>query len=413
MSPTPASTETNAARTQLAKNQEEITAKKDEIAALDQKIEELRSQRDSTEAQAAVIDEQLTRLERQLERAELELRHTELALHATTTEKEANEHTVEELTAAREQIREELRTIIRNLYEREQQSFVRILLSTASFSEALAERAAYQKLQEAQTNLLATLRQKGEELTQRQEQLTAQEAELGTLQQLLSAQEAELDAQQQEQENFLQAKRAEQVAYEAKIAEAKQARQEIEQNIFTLKNAGVQVALTEATDMARYAGELTGVRPALLLGVLKIETNLGTNLGSGKFPDDMPPSQHDAFLRIVKKLGLAAGDAPISARPRNVQGWGGAVGPGQFMPTTWESIEPRVAALMQKPLVNPYELTDAFVATALFLAEHGATDRAREHEAVSRYLAGPNWQRFPWYGDRVLAVAEEYAQEGL
>ena len=89
------------------------------------------------------------------------------------------------------------------------------------------------------------------------------------------------------------------------------------------------------------------------------------------------------------------------------------MGPGQFMPATWETIEGRVAALSGKAQANPYELTDAFVATAIFLADRGATSQSQEYEAVHRYLAGPNWQRFTWYGDRVLAVAREYEKEGL
>ena len=89
------------------------------------------------------------------------------------------------------------------------------------------------------------------------------------------------------------------------------------------------------------------------------------------------------------------------------------MGPGQFMPQTWETIESRVSALVGKPLANPYDLTDAFVATSIFLADRGATDPAKEYEAVNRYLAGPNWQRFTWYGDRVMAVAKEYEKMGL
>ncbi|MEK7556796.1 MAG: hypothetical protein AAB538_02350, partial [Patescibacteria group bacterium] len=92
-------------------------------------------------------------------------------------------------------------------------------------------------------------------------------------------------------------------------------------------------------------------------------------------------------------------------------GWGGAMGPAQIMPETWERIEGRVSSLMGKPAPNPYELTDAFVATALLLADKGAGNPAQEYEAVNRYLAGPNWQRFTWYGDRVLAVAKEYEKE--
>lgn len=413
-SPTPAAEENVvAARNQLDEHQAQITAKKDEIAALDKKISELRAQRDTSAAEASIISNQLQRLEERLTQAELELAHTQLALRTVDTEKKRNETAISELAAALERIRDELRGVIRELYIKGEPSFMRILLSSGSLSQALAERAAYMTVQTRQTELLTTLRRQEEELQARQTELAQQEEDLGNLQQLLAGQQEELDTQQQEQQRFLQAKRAQQVSYEAKLAEASQARQEIEQDVFTLKNAGVKLTLTEATDMARYAEKLTGVRAALLLGVLKVETNLGTNLGSGTFPDDMHPAQHEAFTRIIKKLGLDLSAAPISARPRSFQGWGGAMGPGQFMPTTWEGIEVRVASLMQKPTANPYELTDAFVATALFLADHGATDRAREYEAVNRYLAGPNWQRFTWYGDRVLAVAAEYEKEGL
>jgi len=47
------------------------------------------------------------------------------------------------------------------------------------------------------------------------------------------------------------------------------------------------------------------------------------------------------------------------------------------------------------------------------MADRGATDTAKEVEAVARFLAGPNWRYHIWYSDRVLAVAQEYASEGL
>jgi len=165
--------------------------------------------------------------------------------------------------------------------------------------------------------------------------------------------------------------------------------------------------------MAKFAGSVTGVRPALIMAVLKVETNVGTNLGSGVFPDDMHPGSRDAFLRITKKLGLDPQKAPISRRPRSMKGWGGAMGPAQVLPATWESIEGRIEQLMKKKPVNPYELSDAFVATAVFLADRGAANKANEYEAVNRYIAGPNWQYYTWYGDKVLAVAKEYEQQGL
>lgn len=413
-SPTPAAaSEVNSALEELAKNQADISAKKEEIEALDKKIQELKGRRDTTAAEATIIAGQVERLQGQLQKAQLELKQTELTIHVVRKEKQDTETAIEQIHEEVAASREELRVLVRELYTKEQQSFLHILFDTGSLADALAQRGAYKRLQERQSELLEELRGRQKALAEEQAALAQQQTDLGELQEVLEAQKVELRAQESEQKQFLQSKKQQQVQYEAKLVEAKQARLEIEQDIFTLKNSGIKLSLTEATDMARYAGKLTGVRPALLLGVLKVETNLGTNLGSGKYPDDMQPSSREAFLRVTKKLGLDPAQAPISARPRSYQGWGGAMGPGQFMPLTWEQIESRVGQLMNKPTPNPYELTDAFVATALFLADRGATNPAQEYEAVNRYLAGPNWQRFTWYGDRVLAVAKEYEKEGL
>ena len=87
--------------------------------------------------------------------------------------------------------------------------------------------------------------------------------------------------------------------------------------------------------------------------------------------------------------------------------------PGQFMPQTWESLESRVAQLMSKETPDPFVLADALVATGIMMADRGAANPAKEAEAVARFLAGPNWIYYTWYSDRVLAVAKEYAAEGL
>lgn len=382
------------------------------IADMDRKIDELRQHVNTSVAEAAIINQQIKRLTAQLAKAQLELKQTELAIQQTTADQNSTEKNITALQITITEQRAVLAQLIRELNQSEQASWVSFLLSNWSLSALLAERAAYVELQTHTATAIEVLKTKEQALTEHIQALAEQSRQLQQLHGALTSQQAEVQATAAEQKNFLARKKEEQIKYERQLTEAKQTRSEIEQNLFTLKNSATRLTLTDAKDKARYAAQLTGIRAALLMAVLKVESNLGGNVGSGVFPDDMHPLSRDAFLRLTRKLGLDPVTTPISRRPRNFSGWGGAMGPGQFMPDTWERMEGRITALVGH-LPNPYDLTDAFVATSLFLADYGAADPAREYEAVNHYIAGPNWRNFTWYGDRVLAVAQEYAKEGL
>lgn len=397
---------------EITSNTKAIADKQTAIAELDQKINELRQQASSSATEAAIINQQVKRLTEQLVKARLELKQTELSIQNTQADQKTTEKNITALQSEIQDQKERLSRLIRELDHSEQGSWVGLFLSNWSLSAVLAERAAYSELQARTVTTMTALKEKEKTLTERVEELAEQARTLQNLHGALATQQAELADATNEQKKFLTKKKAEQVKYEQQLTEARQARAEIEQNIFTLKSSAVKITLTDAKDKARYAAQLTGVRAALLMAVLKVESNLGGNVGGGAFPDDMHPLSRDAFLRLTKKLGLDPIKTPISARPRSFQGWGGAMGPGQFMPDTWERMEERIAKLVGHT-PNPYELTDAFVATALFLADRGAADPAKEYEAVNHYIAGPNWRNFTWYGDRVLAVAKEYASEGI
>lgn len=395
----------------LKENQAAIEDKKKEIADLDQRISELQNRSATAAGQAEIIAKQLAAIRQRLEKAQLELQQTQYELTDIITETNHTVASIEDLKSAMDDKRSELKHLIQLLYKQEQRSLITIFLTTGNLSDVLQERATLQELQSRSADIMQDLQTQQKELEQKQANLETQQQELVGLQNILAIQENELTQNKTEQANFLAAKKEEQIHYQQKITEASAARREIEQGLFALKGAGVQLSLAKATDMAIFAGRLTDVRPALLLGVLKVESNMGNNLGNGVYPDDMHPASREAFLRVAEKLGRKPRDMPISAAPS--YGWGGAMGPAQIMPQTWERIEPQLAGLLAKPLPDPYEMTDAFVATALLLAQKGATNPATEHEAVGRYLAGPNWAKYPWYIDRVYAVAKEYETQGL
>lgn len=398
---------------QLAEQRQEISSKEEQIKQLEAQIKELRGKRDSTAADAQIIAAQVERLSAEVAKAELELKQTNASITATQEKRSETEADIDTLEIDISTKKQQLRALVRSLYEREQESFIRIFFDTLSLSDVLAQHAAYEELQDRTIKLIGGMKEQLGSLETKEKELEEQHLNLQTLEATLATQQEEIATQKKEQQQFLQTKKEQQLEYERKISEVEAAKEEIKKQTFTLKSAGVELSLNNAFDMAKFAGKLTGVRPALLLAVLKAESNLGANVGSGQYPDDMHPQSRDAFVRITKKLNLDPTKAPVSRRPRSGKGWGGAMGPAQIMPATWEGIEPRLSQLLNKAVPNPYELTDAFVATAIFLSDRGATARAQEYEAVNKYIAGPYWQYHTWYGDRVLAIAAEYEKEGL
>ncbi|MEO6077928.1 MAG: hypothetical protein ABIP54_04030 [Candidatus Andersenbacteria bacterium] len=384
----------------------QIEAKQQEIDALNKKIADLSTKRSKTASEADTIAITVEQLKADLARANAQLAKTQVTITSVKAQSKDTSARVGDLQDQIKSKKAELDSLIKQLYEFEQVPLMQIFFSSQSLSDVFQQRDAYAQLQKRAVGVLADMHSTQDDLQQQKDTLDKQADDLGQLQTLLDAQAQDLAQKKSTQKQFLQEKQKQQAQYESLLAEAQAARDEIKKQVFTLQNGSIKISLTTANDMAKFAGKVTGVRPALIMAVLKVESGVGTNLGSGSFPANMPLIRNqEAFLRITKKIGIDPYKAPLSRA--------GAMGPAQIMPTTWEGMEPRIQQLMNKPLVNPYELSDGFVATGIFLADRGAQDPAKEAEALQRYVGGIYWQGQSWYSQKVLAVAREYENQGL
>ena len=108
----------------------------------------------------------------------------------------------------------------------------------------------------------------------------------------------------------------------------------IRNKIFGVRG-GVALSFEQALRYAEQASEVTGVRPAFLLGLIRTESRLGHNIGSATYlTAPMHPTRDlPVFSFIIETLGHIAEDMPVSKSPGF--GWGGAMGPAQFIPSTW------------------------------------------------------------------------------
>ena len=233
---------------------------------------------------------------------------------------------------------------------------------------------------------------------------------------------------EEEKKQLLAATKLEQKSYEQIVADRQAKANQINAALFRLRGIdGGGIPFKEALAYAKQATAHTGVRTAFILGILRQESNLGVNVGQclltdsktgagmGKntgtpFSNVMKPDRDvPYFLDMMSRLGRDPYTTPVSC-PQSI-GYGGAMGPTQFIPSTWRSYEGRIAAAFGVSVADPWDPQHAIMATALFLQDLGAGrgGYSAEREAAGRYYAGGNWASLGLgYAASVLSHAEQY-----
>lgn len=389
----------------------EIAAKEGELAEIAEKIRALRAARQTKAGEQQRLTDVVETLEDRVRETRLELDHTTISIEEVRLRMRQTADELARLQRKQERIRGQLSELLRILAFFDRRSLLEVIVLEGTFADFLGNQHALARVQTHATTLLFETTDVRRSSAAKVEELRTREDDLEQLAKLQAAQRAALGTEERQKRQALSRTVRETARLASLLAEAEEARREIQAEVFVLKNAGLRLSLRQAEEYARTAGSATGVRPAILLAVLKVESNVGTNVGSGRYPGDVHPAHREAFLRVVEKLGLDPATTPVSAKPTSYRGWGGALGPGQILPGIWERVEPEVARLTGRPRPSPFDLLDAFVATAVILRNAGAAS-GNEYAAVNRYFAGPNWQNFTWYGDRVLAVARQYEERG-
>lgn len=281
-----------------------------------------------------------------------------------------------------------------------------------------------------------------EEFAEIREVRTAAEAEREALAREQAAEEdakyvvqskkQEIDTKKQEKDQLLATTKNEEAAYGQVLAERQAQAAAIRARLFPLKDSS-SIQFGEAVQYAQSTSARTGVRAAMILAILSQESGFGANVGnclvtdlttgdgkgkntgtpfSGvmKAPRDTVP-----FERITKALGKDWSTTPISCPQPG--GYGGAMGPTQFIPSTWVLFEARLMAALGVPATNPWNAEHAIMAMGLYLADVGATGQTMtaERNAACSYYSGracPNTGgAVDTYGNSVVAKAAKFQQD--
>jgi peptidoglycan hydrolase CwlO-like protein len=408
---------------------------------LEEELKKVEANIAKTKEEKKTRENQIKLLKSKIQQLDLQIKQTNLKIKELALQIEDTENAISETNLRIEEMQKKLKQILRTMYEEDQRSLIEILLTEKTISSFFDNLVGLEVLNKKQKEILAEIKSLKASLEDEKENLESQKSDFEKLLSIRSLQKQENESAKKEQEKLLAMTEAQYQQYLKQKKELEQRAAEIMARIAQLTLPGLAVPRDkkELYQLANWAGNLTSVRPALILGLIEVESALGTNVGqcncSGQpvcaYPElsykkVMPSSQWTAFEQITKELGLNPNTTPVSCYigGGKIQ-MGGAMGPAQFMPTTWLKYKERIESLTGIKPAHPWRASDAFLGAALYLADAGASSKNIQDElgAVTAYLCGTTKMTSrcknaggEWYRSLVLQKAadwEEWIRSGF
>jgi len=407
--------ETNDTKSNLQNQLVEIQS---EIKKLEEKIS-------NTKKEQKTLASETHRLEHEISRQILDQKALGLSLSELEEDIDFKNSQIDDLRIELDQKKKLLEESIKEIETYNNISWFEMLLRGGSISDIFGQLQYIYNLQKKVNVFIQNIDDLRGELENDKLALEDSKRETMKLKSLSALQQASLQRKKAEKNSLIKKTRGSEKEYRRiKSLRSKDAAV-IRQQLYKLTNSGVSMSFDEAYNKAKFVGEKTGIRPAFILGLFQVESRLGANLGTGSWEVDLyqcyinlgkrakAEREKKAYLEITASLGLNPDTMPVSKALRRV-GCGGAMGPAQFMPTTWMGYKNQVASLVGRT-PNPWSIEDAFMASSIKLSNDGASKRtiAAEKRAAAMYYAGSRWKRYPGqnYARQVLGWADYYQDQ--
>lgn len=402
-------------------------------AELQRQLDELEAQIADDEATVAAYRKQGSTLSAEIKSLNAKIATLNLKIKAVTISlnqlnREIVENT-EQITTTEQKLdlnRQAIAATLQSVYENERVSLVAVLLQNPNLSDFFNDINNLMDVQASLTDTVAQINELKNQLLSEKEDLAIRKSTAAQLKAIQDAQrKATLDTKTQK-DQILAVTKGNETKYQQIVIAKKQTAAQIRNQIFQLLGGG-QMTFEQAYEFAKYAQSATKVPASFLMAVLDRESKLGYNVGRCSYKTAMSPgipprAKRDditPFLKITAELGLDPDTTQVSCA--NSDGaFGGAMGPAQFIPTTWMLYRDRIASITGANPPSPWKNSDAFLGTALYLKDAmaactGATYGSGNGQikcAAARYYAGGGWSKFiSSYGSATLARKKQFDED--
>lgn len=412
----------------VAAQEQPLTAQ--ERAELEAQLAELEAQIAADEAtvasykkQGASLQGEIKKLNAKIDGLNLKIKAVNLSLTRLNREIGDNQQQIVVTQQKIDLNRQAIMQALQSVYEQERTSIMSILLEKPNLTDFFGDINDLMAVQEGLTQTVQKVNELKDDLLDQREDLVAKKTDAIALKALQDQQRRQVVSTKSEKDQLLTQTKGQEAAYQKIVQQKREDAAKIRSRIFALLGGG-EMTFDAAYQLAKNAEGATGVPAALLLAVLDRESALGKNVGRCSYKTAMAPgppkSRRDdvtPFLKITSELGLDPDKTLVSCAISTDGAYGGAMGPAQFIPTTWMLYRDRIASITGITPASPWRNSDAFMGTALYLKDAMAACSQYSGDgkircAAARYYAGGNWSRFLYsYGSATLSRMNKFEDD--
>lgn len=406
---------------QLQQAQDEKIQLQQQLAQIEAQIAQYQQQLTQIQGQKNTLQNKIKQLKSQQSALTLQIKVTTLRIANIESQLVETQKAINKTIVKSNNLREQIGHIVRYIHQRQNQPLYYSLVVKGNISEALAEIKSYALMTARLHTLVDEARQTKLLLDKHADKLSAQQDEAQNLLSLKTIQQQQLLGSVDQQNTLLEQTKGKESNYQKALSDTKKRATEIKARLYQLLGVTQQINFGTAVQLAQFASQQTGVRASFLLAILTQESNLGKNVGTCNRAGDPPAKSwrvimkperdQKPFVQITNELGRDTDTTPVSCPMKdskgNQLGWGGAMGPAQFIPSTWMGYRDKVKAITGKS-ADPWDIRDAFLAAAIKLKAGGAGTVSGEWAAAMRYFSGGTNPAYSFYGDNVVKIANQY-----
>jgi len=417
-----------------AQTTDDIAAKR---AALQAQLDTLNTQIAQTQSTLNTLHGEHSSLQRDIDiltagikQSQLQVQATQLQIQALSQNITLQNKTITVLSGKIDDQHQALADIIRQTRQLDDASLVEVAFASEDLNTFFGDVDSFASLQEALGASTAKLSDTKDQTETQKEQLTSQETQKEQLKTLEVQEQQKIQSQQKQKQVLLSQTKGQEASYQSTLDVQQKTAAQIRDELFALAGGGGAIPLPTAIADAKIASKITGVRAAMILAILSQESDLGKNTGQclvtdlttgdgkGKntgtpFEGVMKaPRDTTVFKQLMDALGRDWTTTAVSCPQPG--GYGGAMGPTQFIPSTWVLYQTRIESALGVATTDPWNALHAITATGLYLEDVGAAggSSAAESEAAAKYFAGGNWATAGQsYAASVMSKAAQFQED--